>query len=325
MNKHQALSDKELEDEIENFILNGFDSEDDLDIDGVNDSICDPNYIPHVEEISESVDDTLIPDYDLLEIQKRIQLLKTMFLRKMMILEKVLVMQMMFLRIPKKRKYKIAWKKKNLQLNDTQLSFIASDVLPSDILELSTRPPTVFLIFTIPLVAYLAQQGIFSLGTVRRNHIVDCKLPTEKELKKEERGYCTEYVGIYEGVDISTSVWKDNKLVNFVSSFAENNPCSTVKRFNRSKKERIDIPCLYVAKEYNRHMAIIRSKKWYFRIFYHILDMTVANSWLLYRRTNEERKKAYETTKEDKILTFSEFRAEIFLCLCQEGQSIYKK
>ncbi|KAJ8966650.1 hypothetical protein NQ314_003417 [Rhamnusium bicolor] len=42
----------------------------------------------------------------------------------------------------------------------------------------------------------------------------------------------------------------------------------------------------------------------------------------MYQRT---KKKAYETTKEGKILTFSEFRAKVALCLCQEGQSIYKK
>ncbi|KAJ8933967.1 hypothetical protein NQ318_009326 [Aromia moschata] len=54
---------------------------------------------------------------------------------------------------------------------------------------------------TILLVSYLAQQGILSLGAIRRNRIVDCKLPTEKELKKEERGYCTEYIGVHEGVD----------------------------------------------------------------------------------------------------------------------------
>ncbi|KAJ8927662.1 hypothetical protein NQ314_019852 [Rhamnusium bicolor] len=43
---------------------------------------------------------------------------------------------------------------------------------------------------TIPLVAYLAQQGILSIGTVRRNRIVDCTLLTKKEFKNEERGYC---------------------------------------------------------------------------------------------------------------------------------------
>lgn len=195
---------------------------------------------------------------------------------------------------------------------------------------------------TVPLVTYLAKQGILSLGTIRRNRINNCKLPTDKDWKKEPRGSFVEYVTNYEGVDISTSVWKDNKMVHFISSFAGEHPHSTVKRFDKKKREKTDIPSPYVLMEYNRHMGgvdlldsilarykiLVRSKKWYFRIFYHLLDITLANSWLLYRRVNEslnERGKENENRAKGKLLSFSEFRAEVALVLCQMGQGTARR
>lgn len=192
---------------------------------------------------------------------------------------------------------------------------------------------------TIPLVSYLSKEGILCLGTIRRNRIADCKLPSEKDMKKEERGQSVEYVGVVDDVDVSTLLWKDNKIVTFVSNFAGQNPCGIIKRFDKSKKTKVDIPCPFVVKEYNKHMGgvdlldsimgrykiLIRSKKWYFRIFYHIIDMVLANSWLLYRRVQEKRKTKKEMHKEEKILMFSEFRSEIALCLCKVGSAQYKR
>lgn len=28
-----------------------------------------------------------------------------------------------------------------------------------------------------------------------------------------------------------------------------------------------------------------KSKKWYFRVFFHLLNMSIVNSWILYRKT----------------------------------------
>lgn len=32
----------------------------------------------------------------------------------------------------------------------------------------------------------------------------------------------------------------------------------------------------------------IRSKKWYLRVFFHMIDLVCVNSWLLWRRCNED-------------------------------------
>lgn len=63
----------------------------------------------------------------------------------------------------------------------------------------------------IPLMIYLYSRGIFSLGTIRTNRIANCKLSTDKQVQKEKRGYSEEYVASCHGVDISTTLWKDNK------------------------------------------------------------------------------------------------------------------
>ncbi|KAF2890605.1 hypothetical protein ILUMI_15568, partial [Ignelater luminosus] len=71
---------------------------------------------------------------------------------------------------------------------------------------------------SLSLIVYLAKEGIHSVGTVRRNRIPNCKLPTDSTLKSQPRGTSYEYVASVEGVDISIT-WKDNKCVTLLSSF----------------------------------------------------------------------------------------------------------
>lgn len=67
---------------------------------------------------------------------------------------------------------------------------------------------------TIPLLAYLRTQGIYGLGTVRRNRIPGCKLPE----KLPNRGDREEYMTSIHGIDITTIAWRDNKVVNMAST-----------------------------------------------------------------------------------------------------------
>ncbi|KAJ8969607.1 hypothetical protein NQ314_001673 [Rhamnusium bicolor] len=90
---------------------------------------------------------------------------------------------------------------------------------------------------TIPLLVYLSQQGIYSLGTVRRNRIPNCKLPDENALKEKARGTSKEFVGVVDGVEISSVVWKDNKIVTLLSTFAGINPSDKVSRFDKKKRK----------------------------------------------------------------------------------------
>lgn len=150
-------------------------------------------------------------------------------------------------------------------------------------------------------------------------------------MAKEKRGCSAEFVADIDGVEISSVVWKDNKIVTLLSSFTGELPFSQVKRYDKKEKKSIDISCPNVVKEYNRHMGGVdlldgligrykiqmRTKKWYLRLFYHLVDMTIINSWLLYRKIS--------TQRGEKYLPLAKFRAELAYCLCKQGQTSTSK
>jgi len=180
---------------------------------------------------------------------------------------------------------------------------------------------------------YLHKKGIEVVGTVRRNRTPDSKLPSEEELKNEERGKFRELVVDIEGVDVSCVIWKDNKYVVLLSTYAGSLPTHEVQRYDRKAKKKVAVQCPDVVREYNMHMGGVdildsimaryritfRSKKWYFRLFYHFLDMTVANVWLLYWRTNEQK------TDASKRMTLKDFKAEVAHCLLTIGHRELKR
>ncbi|KAJ8895093.1 hypothetical protein PR048_000418 [Dryococelus australis] len=90
---------------------------------------------------------------------------------------------------------------------------------------------------TLPLVHCLRNEfGIFILGTIRTNKILRCDtLADNKSLKK----------------------WVDNKTVSLVCSYADAYPVSSVKRYCKDTREKIDVACLYVVKKYNTHIGSV--------------------------------------------------------------------
>lgn len=186
---------------------------------------------------------------------------------------------------------------------------------------------------SVPLLVYLQQQGIQSLGTARRNRIPECKLPTEKELSKLPRGTSEEYVANVDGVDVSSVIWKDNKCVIFLSTFTGKLPEQKVKRYERRTKTYKEVDCPEVVVKYNKHMGgvdlldshlgrhsiKIKSKKWYFRLFYHMLDLAIINAWILYKEVQ------LKQNPNAKVLNQKEFRIEISQCLCGMGKNSQKR
>lgn len=75
------------------------------------------------------------------------------------------------------------------------------------------------------------------------------------------------------------------------------------QRYDKAKKQKIEITCPHIVQEYNKHMGgvdlmdsflgrnhmTVRSKKWYLRIFFHLFDLAVINSWIVYRKNAQER------------------------------------
>lgn len=180
---------------------------------------------------------------------------------------------------------------------------------------------------SLPLLEHLAKEGVLSLGTVRRNRISNCKLPTDKEVSKKECGFSMEFVANVDGIDISNVIWKDNKIVTMVSTFVGEMLKSQVGRYDKSNKRYVNIDWPSIVGEYNRYMGgvdlidsimgyykiLIRSKRWQVRVFYHLLDLTMANAWLLYRQVKSS------TQNFEKKMTSADFRLEVAETLCKFG------
>ncbi|KAF2904015.1 hypothetical protein ILUMI_02160 [Ignelater luminosus] len=94
---------------------------------------------------------------------------------------------------------------------------------------------------SLSLMVYLAKEGIHSLGTVRRNCSLNCKLPTDLIVKSQPRGTSYKYVALVEGVDISSIIWKDNKCVTLLSSFIGRQRLCKVTKYDRKEKNTKDL------------------------------------------------------------------------------------
>lgn len=181
---------------------------------------------------------------------------------------------------------------------------------------------------SLPLLVHLANRNIHALGTVRRDRVPDNSLPPLSELKVKERGFCAENCTNVDGVEISCVVWKDNQCVTLLSSFVGTGKQCKVKRYNKKKREVEDVSCPDIVKVYNEHMGGVdkinsiigrykirmKTKKWYMRLFYHLLDVTICNSWLLYIRVHRER-------GETEPMALAEFRESVALTMCKLGSN----
>lgn len=70
-------------------------------------------------------------------------------------------------------------------------------------------------------------------------------------MKSHGRGFSTEMVTSYDGVDVSCVQWHDNKIVLLLSSLTGEIPFQ-VQTFVQSKKKKIDIKCQNIVSRYNK-------------------------------------------------------------------------
>ncbi len=179
----------------------------------------------------------------------------------------------------------------------------------------------------LSLINQLSKRGIHSLATVRRNRLHNAQLPKEKVIMSLDRGSSFEMVTKIDTTEIVSVSWRDTKIVNLVSNFVGTNPMQTVERFDKKSKKKITVDCPSIVKQYNSYMGgvdfldsmigrnkiKIRSKKWYMRIYFHLLDLTSTNAWILYRRVNFHR-----GVEKKRLMTFGDFRLKLGQTLCQK-------
>lgn len=153
---------------------------------------------------------------------------------------------------------------------------------------------------SLRLQVYLYKNGLLPLGTVRLNCVPNSNMPPEKELKKRGRGSMEEKIAVIDNVKLSLVSWFDNKNVNLLSAYVGSKPTTTKRRYGRHGKKYKDITSPQSVDVYNQHMGGVdlldsmlgyyrihlRSRQWYKRIFFHMVDMCLVNTWLLWRRIN---------------------------------------
>lgn len=151
---------------------------------------------------------------------------------------------------------------------------------------------------TIALQVELHKLGIFTVGTVRSNRLPGLVMKTEKEFAKEGRGSMDYRVAEVDGIQICATRWYDNGVVNCLSTLYACLPVDLVQRWSTKEKKHVEIMRPNVVAAYNQHMGgvdlldmlislyriEVRSKKYYMKIIFHLIDLCVVNAWLLYRR-----------------------------------------
>jgi hypothetical protein len=111
---------------------------------------------------------------------------------------------------------------------------------------------------------------------LRSNRIEKCPISTEKKT-------CI-VVG-----------WKDSKRVLLGSNHIGIEPTTTLKRWDKEKQGRVDVTAAQIVNNYKKFMGGVdsmdmlialhpipfKSKRWYSRIIWRILDVMVINSWIV--------------------------------------------
>ncbi|KAM4549860.1 piggyBac transposable element-derived protein 3-like isoform 1-T1 [Fundulus diaphanus] len=136
--------------------------------------------------------------------------------------------------------------------------------------------------------------GVKCIGAIRPNCTGGAPLMADKELMKKGRG-AYDYRSA-EGV-IAVK-WFDKKCVSLLSNAYGIMPLSTVNRWNKESRRKIAISCPSLIRAYNEHIGGIdlsdmlvhlyktpaKPRRWYIPLFGYILDLCIANSWLIYKR-----------------------------------------
>ena len=150
--------------------------------------------------------------------------------------------------------------------------------------------------FTSPgRLCHLQKQTIAATGTVKLCRMGNPSLKSVKEVEKSQQG--SSVVAIEMSSNISAVRWKDNKVINVLSTFAGKEPQKKVKRNSQKEKKKIDVLQPNVVNVYNRfmvgvdrmdqnistYMIHLRSKKCWWPLFRFCVDVAVNNAFQLYR------------------------------------------
>ena len=145
------------------------------------------------------------------------------------------------------------------------------------------------------LLSELARQNTRACGTVRENRTKKCPLISKKEMEKKDRG-TFDYRS--DGSILCTR-WHDNNIVTVASNYYGVTPLQKCER-NVKKVGKTPVSQPYLISMYNKGMGGVdvcdrmlssyrprlRSKKWWWNIFSHMLNLSVVAAYRFYKYVN---------------------------------------
>jgi len=157
----------------------------------------------------------------------------------------------------------------------------------------------------------LTEDSFYFIGSIRYNRIKTQHSEITKPLKNGEYQY---YYKKINGKYILLTKYMDNKLILIVSNFL--NSSNTLNRFRWDKKEMKFVKKKYpeVIKTYSNLMKGVdignqlisyyelrhKTYKWWKRILFHLIDISIVNSFIIYKKV-----------RDDKTITQKQFRLDI--------------
>ena len=156
---------------------------------------------------------------------------------------------------------------------------------------------------SVNLLRLLTDDGLLAVATLRKDRMkgAEQSLTSVKELKRKGRGAYDYAVEANSGVTIVR--WFDNSDVQLISNFIGNGLGTLARRWSKAQAEYIDLDRPEIVEVYNAHMGGVdlcdmllscyrirrRTNKYYIHIVYYLIGISVTNSWLLYRRHQQQK------------------------------------
>jgi hypothetical protein len=186
----------------------------------------------------------------------------------------------------------------------------------------------------IPLLEEMYRLGWLALGTIRANRLKGAanSLKSERQLKQEGHG-SHDWTG-----DVDTNVavvrWYDKSLVQIASNYVNGQAGNPVDRWSNADRKYIQIPCPKIVNTYNQNMGgvdlcdgmtsyyrvCMKTRKWYRHIFFHLMNLSITNSWVLYRGDAD-----VKHVPRKKQLSLIRFQAAIANSLLQQNKPTMTK
>ena len=167
---------------------------------------------------------------------------------------------------------------------------------------------------SVQLAIKLKEKGTLMIGTTRTNRKGWPKdMKNMKKMNKEmQRGESQSEVVI----GIECVVWKDRKAVAIVNGLVDPSKTSHILRRNKDGT-RSQVSCAESVRLYNCFMGGVdlfdswrktyscscKSKKWWLRLFYFLMDASVTNAYILYKETPQTK----ALTLKEFVLQLSEY------------------